>query len=185
MSLFTVVIIIWVIYQLVAAVLKKKGLQQSPGKFSDSFKLPDGSNIRDAIQGIQGGTWREQLKQAMQTGTLQSTLPIESKETEGYYVETEGTQGIEGSQGIEGIQGTEGSQGIEGIQGTEGTSDYVGILGLDAYKSTDETPGEEIARNPIGLSGVSVTERELVLAVIWAEILGKPRAMHPFRGPRI
>ncbi|MHB8073528.1 hypothetical protein [Desulfosporosinus fructosivorans] len=179
MSLFTVVIIIWGIYQLVVAVSKKKGPQQSLGKLSDSFKLPDGSTIRDAIQGIQGSTWREQLKQAMQAGTLQPTVPLDVKKAEEYYVETEGTQGIEG------IQGTEGSQGIEGTQGTEGTSEYVGILGLEAYKSADEIPGEEITTNSIGLSGVSVTELDLVQGVIWAEILGKPRAMHPFRGPRI
>jgi len=147
MSVFTVVIIIWVIYQLIASVIKKKGTQQTPGTSL--------------------GTWREQLKQAMenrpyQAGSLNSTEPKDFEETKDYYVETEGTQGI------------------------EGTSEYIGILGAEAYKSTEEIPGEEMVRNLSGLSGVhlSLTERELVQGVMWAEILGKPRAMRPFRGPR-
>lgn len=179
MSVFTVVIIIWAIYQLIASVIKKNSTQQTPGKLSDSFKLPDGRFIREVIQGTSHGTWREQLKQALengpyQAGSLESTKPKDSEEIKDHYVETEGTQGIEGT------------QGVEGTQGTEGTSEYVGILGLEAYKSTEETPSEEMARNSSGLSNVhlSLTERELVQGVMWAEILGKPRAMRPFRGPR-
>jgi len=173
MSFFTVVIIIWAIYQLIVSVIKKNGTRQTPGKLSDTFKLPDGRFIRDLIQGTSRGTWREQLKQALengpyQAGSLKSTKPKDFEETKDYYVETEGTQGIEGT------------------QGTEGTSEYIGILGAEAYKSTVETPSEEMARNPSGLSGVhlSLTERELVQGIMWAEILGKPRAMRPFRGPR-
>lgn len=179
MSVFTVVIIIGVIYRLVASVMKKKGAQQTPGKLSDSFKLPEGRFLRDVIQGTSRGTWREQLKQALengpvQAGSLESSQlkgfeeTMDLKETRDYYVETEGTQGIEGT------------------QGTEGTSEYIGILGLEAYKSTEETPRGEMARNPLGLSGVqlSLTERELVQGVMWAEILGKPRGLRPFRGPR-
>ena len=147
MSLFTVVIIIWAIYQLVVSVTKKNGTQQTPG--------------------TSRGTWREQLKQALengpyQAGSLESTTPKDFEEIKDYHVETEGNQG------------------------TEGTSEHIGILGLEAYKSTEETPREEMARNPSGLSGVhlSLTERELVQGIMWAEILGKPRAMRPFRGPR-
>jgi hypothetical protein len=46
MSVFTVVIIIWVIYQLITTVIKKQGTQQTLGKLSDSFKLLDGRFIR-------------------------------------------------------------------------------------------------------------------------------------------
>lgn len=165
MSLFTVVIIIWVIYQLGVS-LMKKGKQQTPGKFSDPFKLPDSRSIREAIQGTSQGSWREQLKQVLEAGSLKSTEPEDFEESQDYYVETEGTQGIEGTQGV------------------EGTSEYVGLQGLEAYKSAVETPDEAMAKNPSGFSGASVTERELVQGVIWAAILGKPRAMHPFRGPR-
>ena len=147
MSAFTVVIIIWAFYQLFLLVIKKKGMQQMP-------------------QGISRGTWREQLKQALenrpyQAGALESTEP-KDEETKDYYVEPEGTQGNVGTQGIE------------------------GILGAEAYKNPEETPSVEMDRNPSGLRGVRLclTERELVQGVMWAEILGKPRAMHPYRGPR-
>ena len=145
--------------------IEKNGTQQTPGKLSDSFKLPDGRLIRDVIQGTSRGTWIQEHKQALengsyQSGYLESPKPKEFEGPEDYYVETEGTQGI------------------------EGTSEYVGILGLEAYKGAEKTPGEEMVRNPSGLSGVSLTERELVKGVMWAEILGKPRAMRPFRGPR-
>ncbi|ODA42660.1 hypothetical protein [Desulfosporosinus sp. BG] len=179
MSIFTVVIIIWAIYQLMVSVMKKSGRQQVPSKPSDPFRLPDGRFIRDVIQGTSFGNWKEQLKQALenvpyQTGSLRSTKPNDFEAPEDYYVETEGTQGIEGT------------QGTEGTQGIEGTSDYVGILGLEAYKSTEEIPREEVAKEPLGLRGIelSLTERELVQGVIWAEILGKPRSLRPFRGPR-
>jgi len=172
MSAFTVVIIIWAIYQLIASVIKKSGMQQTPGKLPDSLKLPEGSSITDVIQGISRGTWREQLKQALengpyQAGPLESTKSEDFKQVKDYNAEVEGTQGI------------------EGIPGTEGTTEYVGILGAEAYKST-EIPSERMVSNASALSGIqlSLTERELVQGVIWAQILGKPRAMHPFRGPR-
>ncbi|GAB6153377.1 hypothetical protein JCM17380_21270 [Desulfosporosinus burensis] len=173
MSGLTVVIIIWVIYQ-VGVSLMKKGKQQTPRNFPDPFKLPDGRSIKEAIQGASQGSWREQLKQALengpyQAGSLESNKPMGFEENKEYYVETEGTQGIEGTQGV------------------EGTSDYVGILGSKAYKNAEETPSEEWTRNPTGLCGASLalTKRELVQGVMWAEILGKPRAMRPFRGPRL
>ena len=178
MSAITVVIVIWALYKLFSSAIKKNGMQQTPGKLSDSLKLPEGSSIRDVIQGISRGTWREQLRQALENGSYQarsmeSTESEDSEETMDY-VEPEGTRG------------TEGTQGIEGLQGNEGTSDYVGILGTEAYKGTEVTLGEDLARNPSSLVGVqlSLTQRDLVQGVMWAEILGKPRAMHPYRGPR-
>ncbi|HEY8910878.1 MAG TPA: hypothetical protein VIM51_11455 [Desulfosporosinus sp.] len=148
-------------------------MQQAPGTPSESFKLSDRRFLRDAIQGISNGTWREQLKQALENGpyqaeTLKSMKAKQFEETENDYAETEGTQGVEGTQGI------------------EGTSEYVGILGEEGYKSTKASISGDMVRNPSDLSDVhlSLTERELVQGVMWAEILGKPRAMRPFRGPR-
>jgi len=173
MEFFTVVIILWAIFQAIVAAIKKKDIPQTPGKLSlsGSSKLPNGGLVRDVIEGISRGTWKEQLKQALENGPyqaepLESTQPKVFEDARDYYVETEGTQGLEGT------------------QGTEGTSEYIGILGLEAYKPTEETPREE--RNPSGLSGVSLslTEGQLVQGVMWAEILGKPRARHPFKGPR-
>jgi hypothetical protein len=176
MGIFTYVIIIWAIYKLITSLVTKKGTMKTPRNLADSLKLPEGSSIREVIQGISRGTWREQLKQAMengsyQAGSLKSPKPMALELPEAYYVETEGTQGIEGT------------------QGTEGTSEYVGILGAEAYKSIDLVPSEEMSRNRTeqGIMGgfrLPVTEKDLVQGVMWAEILGKPRAMHPYRGPR-
>ncbi|HWQ42994.1 MAG TPA: hypothetical protein VN456_13290 [Desulfosporosinus sp.] len=185
MSIFTVVIIIGAIYQLYTAVTKKKGTQETPGKQqmpgqlpNSSLKPPDVRSIGDVMQGISRGKWKEQLKQALENGSyqarsLESTAPDVFERTMDY-VETEGTQGMERA------------QGSEGTQGTEGTSGYVGILGAEAYKSTTETPGTEMGMNPPSLRDfqLSLTQRDLVQGVVWAEILGKPRAMHPYRGPR-
>lgn len=171
MSVFTVLIIIWGIYQLIVSVTKKKGTQQTPGRSPDS-KLPDVPSISDVIQGISRGTWKDQLKQALEDGSYQAR-PLESTEPE---VLGESMAYIE----------TEGIQGIEGTQGTEGTSNYVGILGEEAYKETEETPREEMGMNSLGLRDLqlSLTQRDLVQGVMWVQILGKPRAMHPYRGPR-
>jgi len=177
MSFFTVVIIIGAIYQLYTAVTKKKGppgTQQTPGKRPDSLKLPDVRSIGDVMQGISRGTWKEQLKQALengsnQAGTLASTEPEAFEETKDYFVKAEGNQGNQGTQGI------------------GRTSENIGLLGAEAYKSTAEIPAvEDKGMNPSDLRGFqpSLTQRDLVQGVIWAEILGKPRAMHPYRGPR-
>ena len=173
MSFFTVLIIIGAIYQLVTAVTKKKGIQQTPRKLSDSSRPPKVPSLRDVIQGTSSGTWREQLKQALkngryQAGTLEPTKPGALEENEDYYNETDE---IHETQGVEIIQGT---------------SEHVGILGSEAYKNAKEIPGQKMDRKPSNLKAVhhTLTQRELVQGVIWAEILGKPRAMHSFRGPR-
>lgn len=72
--------------------------------------------------------------------------------------ETEGTPGIEGTAGIEG------TEGVEGISGTEGTN-------KQSISSEVETPrSEERSSFP------HLIEGNLAQAVIWSEILGKPRA---------
>jgi len=161
MSLFTVVIIIWVIYQLITTVIKKNGTQQMPGKLSDSVKLPDGRFIRDVIQGPSRGTWREQLKQALENGPYQAKAPESKdlKEILNEYIETEGTLEIREDKKI---------------------------LGLSRNIKIEETPREEVPKIPQAQRGnsFSLTERELIQGVMWAEILGKPRAMGPYRGPR-
>ena len=173
MSTFTVLIAIGAIYQLYTAVTKKKGTQETPRKLPGSLKLPNGGFKRDVIPGTSGGTWREQLKQALenvanQAESLQSIKPKEIEGTKDSYVETKEIQGIEETQGVVGI------------------SKHEGILGPEAYKSTEDTAGEKMATNSSDLSSasLSLTERELVQGVMWAEVLGKPRGLRPFRGPR-
>lgn len=175
MSFFTVLIIIGAVYQLYTAVTKKKGPQETPGELPDSHNVPGRGFNRDVIQGTSGGTWREQLKQALdnvakQAESLQSIKPKAIEVTKDHYVQTVNTQA---------------TTAVPGTAGTQGASGYVGIIGAEAYKSK-ETPSEGTVQNPFESSGIqlSLTEKEVVQGVMWAEILGKPRAMRPFRGPR-
>lgn len=172
MSGFTTVIIIWAIYQLGAS-LMKKGKQQTP----------DGRSRRGAMQGTSQGSWREQMQQALQnssrqmeewTAHLQPLKSSESNDIEDGYVQIGGTRGSEGTQGTMGIRGIEGTSAVEGMP-------EVGI-----YRDTDENLGEGMPKVAQAMSGdgFSMTNRELVQGVVWAEILGKPRALHPFKGPR-
>lgn len=200
MSVFTVVIIIWVIYQLGIS-LMKKGKQQAPGNFSERFKLPDGRSIREALQEISQESGSSQSPQprrftdvfAQGTWGTEGTQGVEgTRGTEGTQgVEgtwgTEGTQGVEGTWGTEGTQGVEGTWGTEGTQGVEGTSEYRGTGGIEVCPpDTERETGEKIPRVAQKQSGFGfpTTENQLVQGIVWAEILGKPRALHPFRGPR-
>lgn len=78
--------------------------------------------------------------------------------------ETEGTAGIEGTTGVEGTAGSEGSAGMEGTPGTEGTFDR-------AVAAETEPPLSE--KKP---SLSNLTAENIAGAVIWSEILGKPKA---------
>jgi len=167
MSVFTVVIIIWVIYQLGVSLLKK-------GK-------QDGRSIKEAWQETPQGSWREQMQQALKNTSRrveewtvhpEPLRTAESKNIIEDYIQTEGTSRIEG------IQGT----GI--TQGSKGTSTYEGMPGIEV--GIEENPGDTMPRDAQALSRpcFSMTNTELVQGVIWSEILGKPRALRPFRGPR-
>lgn len=68
--------------------------------------------------------------------------------------ETEGTEGIEGTAGVEGTAGIEGTAGVEG----------------------SETETQQTAEAPSPPLYSDLAERNLADAVIWAEILGKPKA---------
>ena len=80
--------------------------------------------------------------------------------------DTEGTAGTEGSDGVEGKGGVEGTAGLEGAAGSE-----------ELFKPTLTTELKtlqlEIEKPP---SYPNFSEKNLVEAVIWAEILGKPKA---------
>ncbi|GAB6171049.1 hypothetical protein JCM15765_05270 [Paradesulfitobacterium aromaticivorans] len=94
----------------------------------------------------------------------------------------EGSTGIEGTAGTEGTMGTEGISGSVGIAGTEGAPETVGSVRPQRGSS---------AKGRSASSGVAtrvwnneLSRQDLVRGVIWSEILGRPRAMKPYRGPR-
>ena len=163
MSVFTVGIIIWVIYQ-VGISLIKKGKQQAPRKFSDPHNLPDIRSIREAMQETSPGSWREQIQQALQNSSRQTE---EGRSVTEDYLQQEGTQGTEGNLGLNAVNT------YQVMDEVEVSPDSEGNLGQSAAGSAQ---GENFR--------LAMTEKDLVQGVVWAEILGKPRAMSPFRGPR-
>jgi len=118
----------------------------------------------------------------------------EEQRREGY-AKTEGF-------GTEGISGSEGSQDNEGVWGTEGTFGSEGTIGAEGYHepernfATEESPKSKDIPNLVGLPKPNpkevqsrepkqqesltrfpgITEDSLMQGVIWAEVLGKPRA---------
>jgi hypothetical protein len=107
----------------------------------------------------------------------------------------EGTEGIEGSGNGEGMAGVEGSAGIEGTSGVEGSGDGEGAAGIEGTQGREgkwvirETPGAVLTAPGEAASGFfapdfKLDERELRQGVIWAEVLGRPRALRPFRSSR-
>jgi len=160
MSVFTVVIIIWVIYQLVISLIK--GKRQTPGKFPDPFKFPDLRTIRETQREVPQGSWREQMQQALNKDIMDDCLQVE--ETKG--VETNRGAGI--TQGIKATTLYEAEQGI-GVD-----------FGNQENLEKGISKGSQAKSNPC----FSITKNELVQGVIWAEVLGRPRALNPFKGPR-
>lgn len=143
-------------------------------------KRPTGVNI-DEKAGVEG-VWAE-------------TAASVTEGTSG----SEGTQGNEGIAGYEGIQGIEGTSGYEGTQGTEGTSGSEGIPGIEGITGNEGywskgIPGEGIdSLKPVPPKEAVFgffdpdfhpNEQELLQGIIWAEVLGRPRALNPFRSTR-
>ncbi|MDD2235028.1 MAG: hypothetical protein PHZ11_08210 [Desulfitobacteriaceae bacterium] len=124
----------------------------------------EGTSGYEGIQGIEG------------TSGYEGIQGIEG--TSGY----EGIQGIEGTSGYEGIQGIEGTSGYEGIQGIEGTSGYEGIQGIEG------TPGQRAQAFEVASGFLNPdfypNKQELLQGIIWAEVLGRPRALRSFRSTR-
>ena len=179
MSVFTTVIIIWAIFQVIVSVLKKNGKQQTLGKPSDPFKLPDGRFIKESFQGTFLGSWRDQQTRGLQDAPYKEEEQVAEAKAEGYKEDT--VRGVSlirtNSQDLEGAKG--------GSVRTEGTAGNKGISEIEGY-TKERVFLEEPTKIPQQSSDLqlSLTERELVLGVMWAEILGKPRGLRPFRGPR-
>ena len=95
------------------------------------------------------------------------------------YAGTEGF-GTEGTFGHEGSIDAEGAWGIEGTIGSEGTIGVEGYYGPNfggpnepipqEVQTSKQKQQEDLTRFP------RITEDSLMQGVIWAEILGKPRA---------
>ncbi|TGE31003.1 hypothetical protein [Desulfosporosinus sp. Sb-LF] len=78
--------------------------------------------------------------------------------------ESEGTAGIGGTNGVEGTDGVEGTNGVEGTAGSEGTFKPINSPEIETIQLKERNSFPDLA------------EKDLIEAVIWAEILGKPKA---------
>ncbi|AHF08526.1 hypothetical protein [Desulfitobacterium metallireducens] len=94
----------------------------------------------------------------------------------------EGTIGIEGTAGDEGTLGIEGAIGVEGNSGVEGTS---GTEGASGQEDTAEAKPLSTLKRSLQAGGKSITNipnnEDLINAVVWAEILNKPKALRARR----
>lgn len=108
----------------------------------------------------------------------EGTAGVEGFGTEGssQYEEvfsTEGSWGIEGTGGVEGIAGTEGTFGNEGTVRGEG-SIAMGKGSVKPERNPNSLSSRQRQQNGAVIPGMS--ENPLVQGIIWAEVLGKPRA---------
>lgn len=104
------------------------------------------------------------------------------------YPSTSQSYGGEGSERVdrfstEGSWGTEGTAGVEGSTGREGMlSTFSGEIGQGSSGKPQRKPGNTSSQ-PIEQARPvfpSVSENPLVQGIVWAEVLGKPRAHNKY-----
>jgi hypothetical protein len=195
MDFITVIIIGLVIYSLIKKVKKRiqpgntiSGGEIFTGRDSITFlkeMLKQYKEIQDPKQ-----IW--ELERKIKYGKRPENMNAEgAAAVEGVWAEaaasgTEGTSGGEGTQGIEGTSDYEGTQGIEGTSGYEGAQGIEGISGYESTRRIERIP--DIAYTPQREAAYGFlkydfhpNEQELLQGVIWAEVLGRPRALRPYR----
>lgn len=128
------------------------------------------------------GTWKERMEElerqwfpqeVAQKPQPQPIEPTIRQSSEGFG--TEGISGSEGSFNTEGVWGTEGTYGSEGSFGSEGTIEAEKSRGLLEPSPKEVRTGKpKHQENPVKFP--KITEDSLRQGVIWAEVLGKPRA---------
>jgi hypothetical protein len=213
MDFITVFIIGLVIYSLIKNV-KKRFESRNPMSGREIFTGGDSlTQIKEMLKQykeIQNPEQAWELEQKIKYGRRPAGLSTEKKAgVERVWAETavsgtegtsgsEGTQGSEGTFGYEGTWGIEGTSGYEGAQGTEGTTGSEGIPGIEGIPGNEGywskgIPGEGIAsikpvppKEAVGFfdPDFHLDEQELQKGIIWAEVLGLPRALRPYRTRR-
>lgn len=160
--------------------------------FNPKNKAPKNRRQNPAPQ----GTWRERLEELERQWLPQEVAQNPQRrqpERTAYPSEGLGSEGYAGTEGIgtEGMSRSEGTISTEGEWGTEGTYGSEGSFG------SSDTFGTEKPKSPLGPSlspthilkevraekpkedfpyFPKVTADSLMQGVIWAEVLGKPRA---------
>ncbi|MGE4272605.1 MAG: hypothetical protein AB7E31_07005 [Desulfitobacterium sp.] len=92
------------------------------------------------------------------------------------YLSTEGSWGVEGTSGIEGSTSREGALGNEGTSGREGNWGVAGAKKPQLESVDKQISTVSYSQQQAGFAFPSQNLNPLVQGVIWAEVLGKPRA---------
>lgn len=146
------------------------------------------SQTRARTKDMPGDLWRD-------ADTLWAD-PYKDKEV----AEAEGREGVWGDEGrpvMDASPSSEGTMGVEGLQGAEGTAGREGTYGISTGipgssrggggpKDVSIPKGANAVMSGVGEKEIPVTlsQAQLVQGIIWAEVLGRPRALRRFRGPR-
>lgn len=200
MEVLSFIIIAFTIYSIIASVNTKGGnLPRGRTRFPGEIKFPQKNQFPPEIRFPQSGTteYRE-TQRSEETDARNSSASgqnldpykdMELAQAQGY----EGEWGDEGrptnmrpAMSDEGSIGVEGSVGTEGIAGTEGSAGTEGIFVPQKKLSTKEKANLRTVSSAAatGVWDNELSMKDLVRGVIWSEVLGRPRAMKPHRGPR-
>lgn len=188
MDIISLAITAFVIYSLYTA-FKEKSSGRSPGRPGRQnppwMPAPPPMSKRERIEDKPRGIWLATDEPPLWVDPYKDKEVAEAEGQEGAWGD-EGRPVVDASPSSEGIMGTEGTQGVEGTVGTEGDSTESSRTrksnGVSMGKAVDRDTRD--IREESGLS-VSLAERDLIQGIVWAEVLGKPRALRRFRGPRV
>ncbi|MDI6880477.1 MAG: hypothetical protein QMC95_16725 [Desulfitobacteriaceae bacterium] len=172
MDIISLAITAFVIYSLYTA-FKEKNAGRSPGRQNPPWMRPPAPTPR-----------RERFEEKPSDLWLENKPPLWADPYKDKEVaEAEGQEGVWGDEGR--VLGTEGTQGVEGTPGSEGVSVDSGKAGTSGGLTLTEVRhnGNRSSADELSLT-IGLSEGELVQGIIWAEILGKPRALRRFHGPR-
>ena len=187
MDFITLLIIGFVIYSLVGSV--GKSVQKGPGKEAAAGKPAHNSETK------QPRSFWEMLEEWADESTAgsgrvnrpKSPFPPKTDHWEKQEGELRPERGRSQSRQIQSSMREESTEGIQGVEGRAGVEGTLGTEGIGSFSSLPMKDQKKEAKNQQAGNASPIfqpTDSELVQGIIWAEVLGKPRALKPFRGPR-
>ena len=193
-DIFTYVIVIFFVYQLIFIILSKMGLLKKQKKPPALPRVQKSTPYNELSQTTPQEAWKEQLKQLLENSAYSGGKPEPSAGTDrpaAQYAPADRSRGVESAFEFKEVSGKEkpAKKGTakERTAGTEYfRNDGIRVLesqGFGREKPVLPAPSaQKFTRG--GSVPFTLREQDIVQGIVWAEILGKPRARRPFRGPR-
>lgn len=183
MDFFTVIVIGFAIYSFIGKIKRKNQSGSTiPGKLTSIGEMLSGRDTKST-------SFREILNQWVESQNPKRILEqfpernFSSLNDDPDLGTEESTQSSLYGGSLGGVS-TEGEPGVEGLSGVEGTS-LTGTTENYQDSKASLPPDVGVLRQPSPLNlGLLLTERELMQGIVWAEVLGRPRALRPFRTSR-